>query len=372
MSQTRINNIKDAVLVTYAYLVSHDEKPTIHNIVKGVYYNLSKSTVRRRINDLINEGMIYDKHITQKGFDYIKNLKTQSIYDIINPIYIDYVALRKDLVQPLSEPVPLSEYTYSYVKISGTCINIFQYDKFGNVIPKVFMETSKQYKEACDVINDPNVVKSDTGLIQDTRMDELFLEKVLPDLVSIKTNNRVIIDPKANTVTVDGLTLNGTIIDIIMSIYTRQDTAEKRSLDCLLNFLDKLVDNPSRKVFDNLYDFIKYNDIEIDEDGFIIAWKRVRSDYMDIYSNSISNKPGETIKMSRLAVNDNPDQTCSHGLHVCAKGYLTHFRYDSDDRVVKVKINPKDFVSVPTDYGGKKARVCEYYVIEDVTDQITL
>ena len=66
--------------------------------------------------------------------------------------------------------------------------------------------------------------------------------------------------------------------------------------------------------------------------------------------------------MSRKLVNNDPEQTCSYGLHVCAKGYINHYK-SNNDIVVRVSIVPQDFVSVPVDYDGMKARVCKYKVL---------
>ena len=407
----------EAVLMVVANIVCHNKNKTatIQTIVDVMDDQISASTVSRRLNKLINLGYITTdrKFLTKKGADKVfelynlwnsDNWDNISYYDMDITTYLDpdYLVSDADATEEtvraklinqeddhkgcLNEEVSCdesqhlqycqatipknkkSDFTYSYVS-SGSFINIFQHDKFGNIMPKVFMENTGQFNTANDIIADPTVIKSDDGLIADSRMDDLFAEKTLPSLIAIKTKNRVIIDPDSYTVSIDGLNVTNSLIDIILSVYTHQST-EKYSLETLINFIDKLVDNPSRKVFDYLYDFLKYNDIEINEDGDIIAWKKVRHNYMDIHSNSMSNAPGTTVKMARIAVNDDPKVTCSHGLHVCAKGYLSHFGCSSDDRVVKVKVNPKDFVSIPNDYDGKKARVCEYVVLEDVTDTI--
>jgi hypothetical protein len=52
-------------------------------------------------------------------------------------------------------------------------------------------------------------------------------------------------------------------------------------------------------------------------------------------------------------------------LHFCSQEYLPHFG-GSDSRVVIVKINPRDVVSIPTDYNNAKGRACRYEVIGEV------
>jgi hypothetical protein len=67
--------------------------------------------------------------------------------------------------------------------------------------------------------------------------------------------------------------------------------------------------------------------------------------------------------MERNQVNDNKDVTCSAGLHFCSQGYLGHF---SGERVMILKINPRDVVSIPTDYNNTKGRCARYEVVGEV------
>lgn len=134
-----------------------------------------------------------------------------------------------------------------------------------------------------------------------------------------------------------------------------------------LPFLENLLENPSEKAVQRLFDFLVANDIEITEDGHFYAWKVVRKDYLDCYSGTFDNSPGKVVSMPRTRVNDDDTQTCSRGLHVCAKSYIRHFG-SSSDKVVKVKVHPRDVVSIPVDYGDAKMRTCRYEVISDVTE----
>jgi hypothetical protein len=75
------------------------------------------------------------------------------------------------------------------------------------------------------------------------------------------------------------------------------------------------------------------------------------------------NAPGCVVEMERNAVDDNKDQTCSTGLHFCGMSYLSHF---GGERTVIVKINPRDVVSIPSDYNDAKGRACRYEVIGEL------
>ncbi|EQA7786860.1 hypothetical protein ACX818_001454 [Acinetobacter baumannii] len=130
-------------------------------------------------------------------------------------------------------------------------------------------------------------------------------------------------------------------------------------------FLENVMMNPSYKAVDRLFDFLQANDIEITEDGYFIAWKKVREDFMDIYTGTMDNSPGKVVSMPRNLVNENDHETCSVGLHVCSKSYLTHYGTGTADKVVKVKVHPKDVVSIPVDYNNAKMRTCEYEVLSE-------
>ena len=142
----------------------------------------------------------------------------------------------------------------------------------------------------------------------------------------------------------------------------------KISPESFVKFLSRLENNVSNKTIANLYSFIGHNDIEIDKEGFVICYKVIRSDWKDCYTGKIDNSIGKIVKMHRNKVDDDDDRTCSHGLHAASLRYLIqsgYGQYGDNWRLVKLRIDPKDFVSVPIDYDGSKARVCEYTVIEE-------
>ena len=64
-------------------------------------------------------------------------------------------------------------------------------------------------------------------------------------------------------------------------------------------------------------------------------------------------------------VDDNQNNTCSSGLHFCSQEYLSSFG-DSSSRTMILKINPRDVVSIPTDYNNSKGRACRYEVIGEL------
>ena len=134
----------------------------------------------------------------------------------------------------------------------------------------------------------------------------------------------------------------------------------------LVNFMENLMTNPSKRAVDELYGFLEKNSLPITPEGNFLAYKKVRADYLDIHSGTMDNSVGMIVEMERNEVDDNKDQTCSTGLHFCSQDYLPHFGSDGGNRVVIVSINPRDVVSIPSDYNNAKGRACRYEVIGEI------
>ncbi|AGB06819.1 protein rIIB [Vibrio phage VH7D] len=154
-------------------------------------------------------------------------------------------------------------------------------------------------------------------------------------------------------------------------ILEAMEDGDKTQVTKLVKFFENLIENPSRRAVEELYGFLEAADIELTDDGHFLAYKKIRDNYKDIHSNKMCNKPGTRVWMLRHQVNDNKDQTCSAGLHVCSKGYLPHFGGAAGNRVVLCKVNPRDVVSVPSDYNNTKLRCSEYLVLKEL-DKNTL
>ncbi len=149
----------------------------------------------------------------------------------------------------------------------------------------------------------------------------------------------------------------------------------------LLNFWDKLSKCPSESVREQLYNFLEHNNIPITSDGCFVAYKSVTrssdGDLWDTYTfnhntekGTYRNNVGDVPEMSRDEVNDDPTQTCSHGLHVAAHNYAqNNYGFGDNKVVVHVKVEPENVVSVPNDYNGQKMRVCKYEVIAIAEDE---
>ncbi len=128
-------------------------------------------------------------------------------------------------------------------------------------------------------------------------------------------------------------------------------------------FLTNLMENPSSRAVDELFGFLEKGKMPITEDGCFLAYKRVRQDWTDCHSGRISNAIGVTVSMTRNKVDDNCNNTCSSGLHFCSREYLRSF---GGARLIAIKINPRDVVSIPIDYNNAKGRCCKYEVIQEI------
>lgn len=142
---------------------------------------------------------------------------------------------------------------------------------------------------------------------------------------------------------------------------------EGKEFKFLVNFFENLMLNPSRRAVHELFGFLQHNDIELTDDGHFLAWKRVDSNYMDMYTHSIDNSPGQIVEIDRNQVDEDSTRTCSAGLHVAAKSYLPHYG-GGRGVIIQVKVHPRDVVSIPVDYNNAKMRCARYEVLEDVTE----
>lgn len=135
-------------------------------------------------------------------------------------------------------------------------------------------------------------------------------------------------------------------------------------VDYLVKFLENLMQNPSKRAVDELYDFLEVSKLPITDDGHFLAYKSVRQDFTDHHTGKMDNSVGALVEMPRNKVDEDKDRTCSTGLHFAAHEYAEGFgRYG---RMVVLKINPRDVVAIPSDYNNQKGRACRYEILEEV------
>lgn len=204
--------------------------------------------------------------------------------------------------------------------------------------------------------------------------------KAMAQFVST-THGRITIE--ADQVMYDGAPIHNSVATRILEIMKDGFDAQP-----LMNFLEKLMQNPSRTAVTELYDWLAGTSLPITADGDFIAYKKVNDQFFDFYTGMVLNKPsalmsdaelsklpvtvgnvttevvdGYTqLSMPRNQVDDNRDRTCSQGLHFCSLSYLPSY-HGGRGRVLLVRINPADVVSIPSDYDFAKGRAWRYVVL---------
>lgn len=191
---------------------------------------------------------------------------------------------------------------------------------------------------------------------------------VIPELANIGEaltkfagNSGVTVDVEAGVVLYNGMELHNTLTERMIRMM-----GEGFSIVPLECFLENLLQNPSKRAVDELYTFLEYGKMPITEDGHFLAYKRVNEDYTSVHDSKTDNSIGKIVEMTRNAVDDRSDRTCSYGLHFCSHEYLGSF---SGSKVVVLKINPRDVVSIPTDYNNTKGRACRYEVVGELSPE---
>lgn len=218
--------------------------------------------------------------------------------------------------------------------------------------PHIIHSDNEAFNMAIAVLNDSTLshdeaVEAITHIVTPV---SLIADAVAGDRVTIE-NNRVLFDGEN-----------------VPSALTRKLLSVARAglnIDPWKRFVVRLFANPSRGAQAELNEFLEVADLPITEDGCFLAYKRVRDDYRDLHSATFDNSVGKVVEMERDGVDPDRDRTCSYGLHFCSQDYLRNF-YSGAGRIVIVKVNPTDVVSIPSDYQFTKGRTCRYEVVGEV------
>ena len=129
----------------------------------------------------------------------------------------------------------------------------------------------------------------------------------------------------------------------------------------ILKFIDKLMENPSRRAVNELYAFLEHKEMPVTPNGNFLAYKGVREDYTDWHSGKFRNQVGDVNEMTRNAVCDDANIGCSYGFHAGSLEYAKG--YGSGGHLMVVEIDPRDVVSVPLDCNQQKLRTAKYKVV---------
>lgn len=223
--------------------------------------------------------------------------------------------------------------------------------------------------------------------IKDEAWDEIpGLVNIAIAVQSYATGTAVTVDADAGIVSYQGEPIRGYLVERILAMMN-----DGFNIKPMTSYLENLMQNPSKRSVDELHGFNEYGRMPITEDGYFIAYKRIKG-WFDTYTGKVLNKPAHlldnddlarlpytvnnvtvelvdgalTVSMPRNKVDDVAERTCSYGLHFCSQEYLKSF---SGDKIVVLKINPADVVSIPTDYNNTKGRCAKYQVIDVLSQE---
>lgn len=158
--------------------------------------------------------------------------------------------------------------------------------------------------------------------------------------------------------------------ELNIALTTRIVDMMKQGFDVtpMVRFLENLMQNPSKVAIEELYLFMEASNLPLTEDGHFLAYKRVQTNMKSFHDNKTMHTVGKYTEMDRTEVDTNRHNTCSYGLHFCSQSYLPHYS-SGEGHVLVLKINPKDVVSIPSDYDNAKGRACRYLVQEILTGE---
>lgn len=215
--------------------------------------------------------------------------------------------------------------------------------------------------------------------------DETTLENIIDP-------KKFVVDSGKGNISIQGDKLFWKDEEFHNSLAKRMITMLQEGFDVtpMVNFMENLMQNPSKRAVTELYGFLEKNTLPVTPDGCFLAYKRVRSDYLDCHSNTVLNKPAvymtdedkefikkpgkggvtvtvedgvTVVSMERNKVDDDFTRTCSSGLHFCSRDYLNHF---GGERIIILKINPRDVCAIPNDYNDSKGRTCRYEIVDEI------
>lgn len=209
--------------------------------------------------------------------------------------------------------------------------------------------TNQNYAAVCTAVKEKDWEKA-----------ELLAKPVEAVKILIKGIDKVAVE--SGCITYDGTPLHNSLTKRMLQMHD-----EGFDIQPLALFLENLMDNPSYRAVNELYGFLENSDLPITEDGHFLAYKRIGEDFKDLHTRKLDNSIGSVVEMRRNTVDEDKNRTCSSGLHFCARRYLPSFgSHSSENKVIMVKINPRDVVAIPTDYNNAKGRTCRYQVVKEL------
>lgn len=225
--------------------------------------------------------------------------------------------------------------------------------------------------ETLTLVVDNNIVTIPRSALNFNQVRDALMEQnyeAIPDMLDTKSTLETIseglVSCDGNSVTYNSEPVNNSATKKLLNLMSKGYSDVKP----WLKFIEKLMRNPSHNSREQAYAFMEHNGMPLTQDGNIIGYKGVTSDFKDRYTGKIDNTPGMRPRMDRRDVDDNINHGCSKGLHVGTHAYADAWA-GPNGKLVLVEFNPEHIVSVPHDCEYAKLRVSEYLVKAECTDR---
>lgn len=242
---------------------------------------------------------------------------------------------------------------FSYIIQDDTCTVII------DNVPHIFRMGDCDWHEVVDLLND-----GDADCDGDELLALIKPQTQIENAVNSLNETQGIctrVELVGGKILFDGMELHNALTERMYQVI-------RQGLDITrwLAFAENIYSNPLDSARTELFLWLEGCGMPMTDDGCFLAFKKVSSEYKDLYSNTFDNSVGSVVEMDRSKVDTNRYNTCSVGLHFCSSSYLPHFGNGYGSKVVIVKINPADVVAIPNDYSNAKGRTWRYEVVGEM------
>lgn len=229
----------------------------------------------------------------------------------------------------------------------------------------------------------PNFKKiKEALLLGEASEDEVFtlispFEAIFKSLVHLSDR----VSRRGTTLFFDGDPLHTGIAQAIIKTIDEEGYEEGKTWPAYVAFLERLMTNPSEASRDHFYNYVEKHGLTITPEGMVVLYKGVadkngNGEYLSVHAgygqvstpegvrvyehDRLPNKPGYVVSIPRSQVDTDRNRHCSTGLHAGTYDYAKSFA----KVLLTVLVDPRDVVSVPSDYDNAKVRVARYTVLE--------
>lgn len=235
--------------------------------------------------------------------------------------------------------------------------------------PLIATKEHPKFGEIIDTVSTPGALGSEPDV--QTYVQTLFDQSIALAKHLDKVSDRVSVG--SGRVFFDGDEVHDTLTAEILRFHS----AGLDNFKPLVLFMEKIATNPLQHSREHLFNWLEGHKYALAPDGDFYAYKGLDGQGFSTHSGMaivngerhngrIPNPDGAIVEMPRSKVQHNSSVACSTGLHVANFAFARGF-----GSVKLIKVNPRDVVSVPTDAGGDKMRVCRYYVVGPASSEDT-